>query len=81
MGACFCRQIWRGNYLSLLKNALVTRLFVIRLLNLPNKKSPHAPSLLNLSASVVETVICRQNSQLYGMKKETATLKTNEYEM
>ena len=36
-------------------------------LNLANKKSSPTLSLPNLSASAVETVICRQNSQLYGV--------------
>ena len=34
---------------------------------LENKKSSPTLSLQNLAASVVETVICRQNSWLYGV--------------
>ena len=39
----------------------------IRLLNFAIKKSLPTLSLPNLSASVVETVSCRQNSWLYGV--------------
>ena len=38
----------------------------IRLLILVNKKSSPSLFLQNASLSVVETVICRQNSRLYG---------------
>ena len=39
----------------------------MRLLILANKKSSYTLSLQNVSLSVVETVICRQNSRLYGV--------------
>ena len=39
----------------------------IRLCNLANKKSSPTLSLRNFSASVVETVICCQNSRLYDV--------------
>ena len=49
----------------------------IRLLNLANKKYSLSLSLPNLSAYVIETVICCQNSRFYGVMKSPLKIVRN----